>query len=548
MAELSREDVAANVLRRLERAKTERGTWEAHWEEVARRVLPNYVGSFTGRGTRTQGDKRTEDMVDATPALALPKFAAAMESMLTPRNQTWHRLRPQDRSLMRNRQARAWYDDVNEKLFSLRYAPRANFANQQHEVYTGLGAFGTGGMFVDKLQHWGEKGLRYQSIHLGEIYFLENHQGVIDTAMREFELTARQAVQKFGDDLPEDVKLKAKDPNTCETKFWFVHCVAPRGEDEGYDPARLDYKGMRYTDKYISVTGKKIVREGGYNTFPYAISRYTQAPGELYGRSPAMLALPAIKVLNEEKKTLIKQGHRAVDPIILAHDDGVLDSVDLTPGTTNYGGVSADGKLLVHTLPTGNISLAKEMMEMEAHVINDAFLVTLFQILIETPAMTATEVLERAREKGVLLSPTMGRQQSEYLGPLVERELDVLSQQGLLPPMPLIVKQAMADYDLIYDSPLSRAQRAEQATGLMRTVDWATQLATATGDLSPLDHFDWDTIVPELSDIQAVPARWMASIEKVMAKRDGRNQAAQQQQGIDALPGIAGAMKAMPAA
>ena len=36
-------------------------------------------------------------------------------------------------------------------------------------------------------------------------------------------------------------------------------------------------------------------------------------------------------------------------------------------------------------------------------VINDAFLVTLFQILTETPEMTATEVIERTREKGALL-------------------------------------------------------------------------------------------------------------------------------------------------
>lgn len=548
MANFNADDAANDVIKRLEKAKGDRGTWEGHWEEVARRVLPNYVGSFTGRGSRTQGDKRTEDMVDATAALALPKFAAAMESMLTPRNQTWHRLRPKDPILMRNRSARAWYDAVNDALFSHRYAPRANFANQQHEVYTGLGAFGTGGMFIDKLQHWGERGLRYQSIHLGEIYFLENHQGIIDTALREFELTARQALQKFPEGLPEEVMLAAKDSNKCENKFWFVHCVAPRTVEEGYDPGRLDYKGMRFTDKYVSVTGKRIVREGGYNTFPYPISRYTQAPGELYGRSPAMLALPAIKVLNEEKKTIIKQGHRIVDPVLLAHDDGVLDSVDLTPGTTNYGGVSPDGKLLVHALPTGNLSLAKEMMQMEASIINDAFMVTLFQILVETPQMTATEVVERAREKGVLLSPSMGRQQSEYLGPLVERELDVLAQQGLLPPMPPIVKQARAEYDLIYDSPLSRAQRAEQAAGLMRTVGWATEIATATQDPRPLDHFDWDTIIPELSDIQAVPARWMASPEMVAATRDGRSQAAQQQQGIDALPAVAGAMKAMPSA
>ena len=40
------------------------------------------------------------------------------------------------------------------------------------------------------------------------------------------------------------------------------------------------------------------------------------------------------------------------------------------------------------------------------------------------PQMTATEVIERTNEKGILLAPTIGRQQSEYLGPMIERELD----------------------------------------------------------------------------------------------------------------------------
>jgi len=61
-----------------------------------------------------------------------------------------------------------------------------------------------------------------------------------------------------------------------------------------------------------------VLDEEGYQTFPYAISRYVVAPGELYGRSPAMLVLPSLKVLNEEKKTVLKQGQRVVDPVLLA--------------------------------------------------------------------------------------------------------------------------------------------------------------------------------------------------------------------------------------
>jgi hypothetical protein len=290
-----------------------------------------------------------------------------------------------------------------------------------------------------------------------------------------------------------------------------------------------------------------VVQEGGYNSFPYAISRYVVAPGELYGRSPAMTALPAIKVLNEEKRTVLKQGHRVVDPVLLAHDDGVVDAFSLKPGAINFGAVSAEGKPLVHVLPSGNLALAREMMDAERMVINDVFLVTLFQILVDTPQMTATEVIERAREKGALLSPTMGRQQSEALGPMIEREVDVLAAQGLISPMPQILRDARGQFDIEYDSPLSRAQKSEAGAGTMRTIGWASDIYKVTQDPSVLDPFNWDIIIPDLADINAMPVRYLATEEQIAAKRAARQEAQGIQQATEALPAIAGLMKAAPA-
>jgi len=216
----------------------------------------------------------------------------------------------------------------------------------------------------------------------------------------------------------------------------------------------------------------------------------------------------------------------------------------LKPGALNAGGVSADGKPLVHVLPTGNLSLAREMMDAERAIINDVFLVTLFQILVDSPQMTATEVIERAREKGALLSPTMGRQQSEALGPMIEREVDVLMAQGLVPPMPQFLRDAMGEFDIEYDSPLSRAQKAEAGAGTMRTIQFAAEVFKITQDPSVMDNFDFDIIIPDLADTNAMPVRHLASDEKKAAARAARQQAQEIQQATEALPGIAGLAKA----
>lgn len=522
--------------------QSQRGIFESHWQQIAERMWTGMSWKFNPYWYSSPGQTKTEHVFDSTAALALNRFGAILDSLLTPRNSKWHSLQASDDHLNKKREVRLYFEDVSKLLFHYRYLPQANFASQNQQNYKGLGAFGTGCVFVDQLDPgvgFRPKGIRYKVIGLGEIYFVENHQGIVDKCFRHFELTARQAIQRWKENAP-DMAFSYMESNP-ETPLQFIHLVEPNNERE---PGRLDHKGMRYTSTYVSKQDAREMELGGYNAFPYGISRYEQYPGEVYGRSPAMDLLPSIKTLNEEKKTMLKQGHRITDPVLLAHDDGVLDGFSFKPGALNMGGVTADGKILVHALPTGNISAGKEMMDDERSLINDGFLVSLFQILTESPQMTATEVLERTREKGILLAPTVGRQQSEYLGNMIDREIDILAQQGLLPPMPGILREAQGEYKVVYDSPLSRAQRAEEASGVMRTVQSAIEVVQATQDPKPLFHFNWDKIIPAMADIQGVPMHWMndqATVDGLAAAHMKQMQAAAASQ---AAPGQAAMINA----
>lgn len=540
----SKEDeLVSKAIREFDQLSSARGNWESHWREIAERMMPAHKDVFQAKQFYTSnGEKKNEFIFDSTAAVALQRFGAILDSLLTPRNQTWHRMMASDDRLNKDREVQLWFENANRVLFKYRYAPTANFASQNQMIYKMLGAYGTGAMFVDEL--YGDFGLRYRSCHLAEVYFGENHQGVVDRVYRNFLMTARQCMDKWGDKCPSQIKNSmASSP---DKEFYILHCVKKRAE--GYDPGRKDHKGMPFSSEYISIEGKKLLQEGGYNTFPYAVTRYEQAPGEVYGRSPAMDILPAVKTLNEQKKTLLKQGHRAVDPILLVHDDGIIDSFSMKPGYMVAGGISADGRPLVQPLPVGNVSIGKELMDDERAVINDAFLITLFQILVDTPQMTATEIMERTREKGILLAPTIGRQQSEYLGPMIEREIDILSAQGLLPPMPQALLEAKGEFRIEYDSPLSRTQRAEEASGIMRSVETALNIVNVTQNPEPLDYFDWDVIIPSMASIQGVPVAWMKSQDQVQAIRQGRAQAAKNQEMIQAAPAAAAVVKAGAAA
>lgn len=518
-----------------------RGNWNTHWTEIAQRIYPDHSYLFQNYSQLTQmGDKRMTQVYDSTGILALQRFGAILDSLLTPRNQFWHQLRPDDDVLLRDRSTMIWFEKANQILFDQRYEQMTNFASQNQEQYLSLGAYGTGALLVDYLQ--GKKGIRYKNVHLGQLYLMENHQGIVDTVIRHFIMTARQAVQKFGDALPETIRAAAEP--FPERQFFFIHWVGPNEERE---PDRKDYRGMHFASYYVAIEGRKLVARGGYRSFPYSISRYRQAPFEAYGRSPAMDVLPAIKTLNEEKKIVLKAGHRALDPVLLAHDDGVIDAFSLDPGSINPGGITKDGRLLVQPLPVGNLPDGKELMEDERKLINDTFLVNLFQILTENPEMTATEVMERTREKGILLAPTIGRQQSEYLGPLIDRELDILSQQDLLPPQPALLKSAKGKYKIIYDTPISRAQKADQVAGAMRTMESFMQYAQGTGDASILHLINIDVAGPAIADANGVPRSWINSHEKIAQLRQKMAQQQQMQTAIQAAPAAAGVIKARAA-
>lgn len=533
-------DIFDESMREFSQMQFWRNTTAIQWEEISNLIAPNYRNTFFYGSYNTPGMKKTQQQIDATGMMALQRFSAICDSLLTPRNMFWHSLQADNPQLMKDRAVRLWYEQATHVLFRQRYAATANFTSQNSAIYTMLGAFGTAGMFVDRYYDITKRtrGLRYRNLPLGELYIRENHQGQVDGFIRWFRMTARQCYQQFPDTFPENLKPALEKGD--ETPYNFLHRVCPR---EDYDPRRLDHKGKPYVSYYISIEGQCILSEGGYSTFPAAITRYEKAPNETYGRSIAMMVLPALKTLNAEKAVFLTQGHRAANPVLLLNDDGLMD-MDVRPGAMNKGGVNADGKPMVQILPTGNIQITKEMMQEEKTLINDAFLVSLFQILEETPQMTATEVIERVNEKGILLAPTVGRQQSEYLGPLIDRELDVLQDLRLLPPMPPALIEARGEYHVVYTAPIARAMHAQEAAGFMRTVESVKELVNITQDPSLLDPFDFDTAVPAIADIQAVPVSWMATPAKIAAKRQARAKAQQQQAAIQAMPAQAAMMKA----
>lgn len=489
------------------------------WNSIAQYVMPawdNFIGEFS------EGVIRTTRLFDATAVSANERFAAAMEQMLTPRTQMWHDIAPADENLQEDEEVQSYCSQVRKILFAARYRPRANYASQTDECYMSLGAFGNCALLVDEVLG---RNLLYRSVPLNEIVWALDPAGMVDTLYRKFRYSAKQCIQRAKTDgwkLPEPI-TRAADQSP-HTEFELIHCVRPNGE---LSRGALGYKGMAYESWYVFPESREVLHRGGYRVFPYAVGRYRMAPREHYGRSPAAVAYPAIRTLNEQKKTALRAGQKAVDPPLLLSEEGALTNFNLRAGALNYGTVNDDGKPLVQPLKVadaGGFQIGKELMELEATAINDAFLVSLFQILAQNPQMTATEALIRAQEKGTLIAPAMGRQQSEFLGPQIVREIDILTHARVLPPPPEALLESGQGLKIEYTSPLSKLMRAEEAQTIITSVQGLSTMASVRPAV--LDVIDWDEAGKEFLEASGFPGKLILDPERLAAVRE---QAAQQQ-------------------
>lgn len=524
---------------------TDRSPLNAQCEEVASLILPSHRNTFYAPGFSQPYTKKTDQQIDSTGMVALSRYMAIMDSMLTPQNALWSGLAAggkNARHIMKDRASRMWFYNTNQTLFRYRYSPISNYVSQNQGVWTSNGAFGNGVLLSEKFYdiQRNVQAIRYIGIPFGQIYLKYNHQGLVDGFIRMMRYKARQAmkVPEWQGLLPQAI-IDAADKSPMR-EFIFLQHVYPRDD---YHPERLDAMNMPYASCTICMDTQSFIRESGYRSLPIALSQYENAPGEENARSPAMAVLPSLKTLNAQKRVFLKQGHRAGDPIILMADDGIAN-MNMKPGAQNKGAWSSDGKPLVGTLPAGEIQITLEMMQEEQKLIDSMFLTDLFRIALERKSgTTATEIVDEINKRGILIAPSMGRQQ-QYLARGTERDLDLLGQMGALEPMPPLLREARGEYQLIYLNPLARSMRAGEVGGFMRTVGMAQEITKMTGDPSYLDPFDFDTALPEVAWINGSPEPWMADADKIASKRQARAKAAQTRQQIDAAPGAAALIQA----
>lgn len=404
-----------NLEQMYRRALDLRAPWLTRWDSALRYTMP-------------RADDEAATLFDATAADAADNLAASIYSLLTPPESLWLSLVPES----------AQSPDAVAATMALRANLNdSNFYTTIHQCYMDLIVLGTACLFMAENPIGAASAFSFTAIPMRDIAVLNG--AVFHMAT----MPAREVMERYPTWTPP-ANLRDTIKNNPETPLRLVQSLV----------------GTDFT-AWLDVGGdieNNIVSTGKFETNPYIIFRWAVASGEQYGRGPVLRALPDIKTANKVVELVLKNATIAVSGIWQADDDGVINlaNINLTPGAIIPKAVGSSG--LTPLASGANFDVSQIVLKDLRERIRHALLADRLGLLSEKE-MTATEIMARNADMMRILGATYGRLLHEFIRPLVERGLQILSRRGVIDKISL-----HSDAELKYIAPI--AQMAIEETVL----------------------------------------------------------------------------------
>lgn len=502
------------VARKHAAMKGARVNWDSHWDEVAEYYIPRKDDIY---GTATSGEKKHNKLFTSVTVQANEKLSTLLHGSLTNPADVWFGLKTGIKELDQLDEVKRWLQDsVNKMLVVFN---RSNFNTQVHQLYLDLGSFGTGYL---RVLDDDDSVVRFESRPIYEAYLEENFKGIVDTVSYEYEMTLRQIVQEFGEEvLDKDSSLRSMFEQDPMKKMIMIHLVEPRDE---FRPEKINVTNLPWRSTQVIQELQVTVSESGFHENPNITPRWTKISGEKYGRSPAMKSLSDGKMLNAMQKVNIQGAQKVVDPPLQAPDDGFLLPIRTNPGGINYYRAGSRDRL--EPLNTGSRpDLGEAVMATVEERIKQAFFIDEAQVPLGDRA-TATEVIQRRDEQLRKFGPVLGRLNDEFLRPLIDRVFGIMMRKNMFSPAPGVLQDV--DLQVEFVSQIAKAQKTANLDDLTRTFTLVAPLVETKPSI--VDNFDQDFILRDVTDKLGLPVDYLLDQTEVGQLRLQRAQLAQQQQ------------------
>ena len=444
------------------------------------------------------------------------KAAAGFQSQLTNPSSKWFGFQPLDHKLRGSGRLQKYFKECEDVQMSI--MGQSNFYNMDIENYVDHLVFGTANLMTeeDVKSH-----VRYTEIPVEQYNFVEDERGRVCGVYRNSRYTASQLTNWFGSSCSKGIKDAMSDNKPFQI-FEILHHTYERTER---DVSKRDKFNKPWASVWIVKKEAHVLEEGGFEENPYAVSRFWKDTNSEWGFSPTMDVLASIKLANAQKRTFIRAAMKKSDPALMMPDRGWLAAPNLNPGYINYYNKKHTGPDDFRAIENkGDSNLNVEAMEMENTEIDQAYYIPLFESLANvTHKMSIPEVQRRIAENMQYVGPVIGRLLDEGKTPPLMRTFNILERKRIFPPRPReLVGQKL---DIIYLSPLAKAQRQSEMNGIQAWLGLIGELAHFKPEA--LDVVNTDKVIEVVGELQGVDPEFQNEKDVIAKIRENRAKAQQ---------------------
>lgn len=521
----------------------ERSSFLSHWNDLGRFILPRRPRFFVTDGDR--GNRRNHSIVDSTAGLAARTLRSGMMSGITSPARPWFRLSTADADLDEQDGVKEWLYMVTQRMSDIFL--RSNIYNALPTVYGDMAIFGTAAVLIEEDF---EQVIRAYPFAIGSYYLITDPRGKVNGFMRDFRMTARQIVEKFGmqdgsseiiwDNISELVKNLWLENNT-EQWMEVSQAILPNPD---WDPSKATSKYKKFRSVYwergtttgsvnIDTAWNKMLSDRGYDSFRVLAPRWEVTGEDIYGTyCPGMEALGDTMQLQMMERRKMQALEKIINPPMVGPSSLRTQKSTILPGDITYLDVREGTQSFT---PAFQINFNFEQMEKTQmqirQRISKAMFEDLFLMLSESDRreITAREIDERHEEKLLALGPVLEQLNQDLLDPLVEITFETMMKQGLIPEAPPELHGMTLRVE--YTSIMAQAQKLLGIAGLERFSGFVGNVRTTTEDPAVLDKVDMDQLIDKYGEMTGIPPGIVVDQDKVDAIRQQRaqQQAAQQQ-------------------
>lgn len=523
---------------------TERSSFISHWQEINTYLAPRRARFWIT--DRDRGNRRNYQIINSTGTHAWHTLQAGMMSGFTSQARQWFRLSTLDPDLAKVEAVKEWLDMVSWMMSDVFL--RSNVYTTLMNVYGDMGGFATGCMLLDEDF---DRVIHTYSMLAGSYYLIPDDTWQINGFIRDFMMTVRQIVEKFGVENGTtnidwtNISSLVKglwDAGTTETWIDVSHAILPNPRWDPHNP-RSDRKkylstywergsvGSQYTISTIDST--KVLQRKGYDKFRVMAPRWEVGAEDIYGTyCPGMEALGDIQGLQTYEKRGAQALEKSINPAMVGPSSLKNSKASVVPGDITYVD-TRDGQQ--EFKPVYQINPNFQQYNVEKQAIQDrikkSFKEDLFLVIsqLEHGNVTAEQVRALQGEKLQEIGPIIAPLNQGLLDPLVEQTFDIMQAQGRIPPPPQVMRGR--PLKVVYLSIVGQAQKAIAAGSIEQFWGFCMKVKEADPE-NPgiLDPVNTDEMLDKYAEDLTVPPGIIRDEDDVTKMRGQRQQAQQKQQ------------------